>query len=465
MRVLLVTPPMSGKERYGRLAPAGTYLPPLGLAYLAAAVEGRHEVRIVDAEILGWDVAAVAAEVATWGPAVVGVTAVFPSMGRALALCHAVKARSPGVTTVLGGPHPSAAPADALAEGDVDAVVVGEGEGTFAELLDALEGGGPLEAVAGLALPAAGGPRTTGARARLRDLDALPFPARHLLPMDRYRPSPAHYRRLPAFSVICGRGCPWRCTFCSCAKVFRGAYAVRSPENVAAEVGHLVERWGAREILFWDDTFGLSRAWTLRLAELLGPLGIGWSAWMRADLAEPEVLGAMAAAGCWHVSYGVESGNQAVLDGIYKELDLEQVRAAFRWTHEAGMEARGTFVLGLPGDTPATMRQTVDLAIAVRADFAQFQFLTPYPGTELWDDLPAHGTRLTEDPSRHTIWQPVFVPSGASEEDLRSAHRAAYRRFYLRPGYVLDRLRRIRTLGDVGRYARGALSVLGTVAS
>lgn len=465
MRVLLVTPPMSGKERYGRLSLAGTYLPPLGLAYLAAAVEGRHDVRIVDAEILGWDVDEVAAEVARWRPAVVGITAVFPSMARALELCRAVRARSPGVTLVLGGPHPSAAPADALVEGTVDAVVIGEGEATFAALLDALERGAPLEDVPGLALPSAAGPRMTGARARLRDLDALPFPARHLLPMARYRPSPAHYRRLPAFSVICGRGCPWRCTFCSCAKVFRGAYAVRSPENVAAEVRHLVERWGAREILFWDDTFGLSRGWTLRLAELLRPIGIGWSAWMRADLAEPEVLAAMAEAGCWHVSYGIESGNQEVLDGIHKELDLEQVRAAFRRTHQAGMEARGTFVLGLPGDTPATMRQTVDLAIEVGADFAQFQFLTPYPGTELWDDLPAHGTRLTRDPSRHTIWQPVFVPRGATAAELRAAHRDAYRRFYLRPGYVVDRLRRIRTLGDLGRYARGAWSVLGYVAS
>jgi radical SAM superfamily enzyme YgiQ (UPF0313 family) len=456
---------MTGEERYGALAGAGTYLPPLGLAYLAAAVRDRHEVRIVDAEVLGWTERELLDEVARWSPQVVGLTVVTPALPRVLSICRALKAKNPSVITVLGGPYPSACPIETLECEAVDVAVAGEGEQTFLELLDALEGGRALSEIPGLAFRGAAGPVATPPRERIRDLDAVPLPARDLLPIERYRPSPLHYRAQPALSVVCGRGCPWRCTFCSCAKVFRGKFTVRTPAGVAAEVRHLVDRYGAREILFWDDTFGLTREWTLELCDLLRPIGVGWSAWMRVDLVEPDVLAHMAQSGCWHVSYGVESGNQAVLDGIRKGFRVEDVKRAFRWTREAGIEARGTFILGLPGDTWDTMMETVELAVDAGADYAQFQYLTPYPGTELWDDLARHGERLTSDPARHTIWFPVFVPRGITEEQLRAAHRHAHRRFYLRPRYVLDRLLRLRSMADVGRHVRGAMSVLGYVRS
>lgn len=460
MRVLLVSPPMTGKDRYGELAGAGTYLPPLGLAYLAATIRDRHEVRILDAEVLGWSEAETLAEIARWRPEVLGFTVVTPAIVKVSSMCRAAKAADPSLTIVVGGPHPSALPLETLACEAIDAAVVGEGEVTFVELLDAIARGHPLSDVPGVAARRDGVPALGPPRLRVADLDALPLPARDLLPIDRYRPSPLHHRRSPALSVVCGRGCPWRCTFCSCAKVFRGRYTVRSPESVALEVRTLVDTYDAREILFWDDTFGLTREWTLRLCELMRPLRVAWSAWMRVDLVERDVLVEMARAGCWHVSYGVESGNQGILDGIRKGIAVDRVRQAFRWTHEAGMEARGTFILGLPGDTWETMMETIELAVDARADYAQFQYLTPYPGTELWDDLERAGERLTTDPARHTIWFPVFVPRGLTEADLRAAHRLAHRRFYLRPGYVLERLRRLRGVRDLGRHLSGALTVL-----
>lgn len=460
MRVLLLAPPTTGEERYGELAVAGSYLPPLGLAYLAAAVRHRHEVRILDAEVLGMSRHEVIDEVLRWGPDVLGVTVVTPALAAAVDICGAVKARLPETHVVVGGPYPSACPLEALSCEAVDSVVVGEGERTFDDLLSRLESGRPFDDVAGVAFRRAGKPVLGAARERVEALDDLPWPARDLLPMERYRPSPLHYRVLPAFSVVCGRGCPWRCTFCSCAKVFRGRFTVRSPAHVAAEVRALVEERGAKEVLFWDDTFGLTRDWTLELCERLAPLRIGWSAWMRVDLVEGDVMKAMARAGCWHVSYGVESGNQRVLDGIRKGFRLAQVKEAFRLTRDAGMEARGTFILGMPGDTWDTMMETIQLAIDVRADYAQFQYLTPYPGTELWDSLATLGVRLTEDPAKHTIWFPVFVPHGVTEAQLREAHRLAHRRFYLRPRYVLERLARLRSPRDLARYARGALAVL-----
>ncbi len=452
---------MLPEERYGGLASVGSFLPPLGLLYLAAVLCDRYAVRVLDGSANPMTAEEIVGEVREFCPDVVGISVMTPTLAKALSICQAVKKHDPEVTTVLGGPHPSALPEETAAAPGVDFVVVGEGETTFPELLRAIEGGATPDTVEGICFLREGRTIRTPARKRIRDLDAVPFPARHLLDHSPYRPSAAHSRRKPAFSVMCGRGCPYRCTFCSCSKVFRDGVAVRRPEGVAGEIRHLVEHYGAREILLWDDTFGLSREWTLRFCELVRPLGVSWSAWMRCDLADRERLEAMARSGCWHVSYGVESGNQKILDGIRKEQTLDQARRAFSLTREAGMEARGTFILGLPGENRETLRETVDFAIEIKADYAQFQFLTPYPGTELWSSVPDHGSFLTGDLSKYTIWFPVYVPQGLTREDLETALRTAYRRFYLSPSYILRRLARIRTLEDIGRSLSGLTALCG----
>jgi len=455
---------MLPEERYGGFASVGSFLPPLGLLYLAATVGDRCVVRVLDGSAQAVTGDDVVSEIREFRPDVVGITAMTPTLTRALSLCRAIKKHDPGVTTVLGGPHPSALPEETAAAPGVDFVVVGEGERTFPELLKALDDGTAPDSVDGLCFIREGRVVRTPARTRIRDLDAVPFPARHLLDHTLYKPSAAHYRRKPAFSVMCGRGCPYRCTFCSCSKVFRDGVTVRRPEGVAGEIRHLVERYGAREILLWDDTFGLSREWTLRFCELVRPLEISWSAWMRCDLADRERLQAMSRSGCWHVSYGVESGNQGILDGIRKDQTLDQVRRAFALTREAGMEARGTFILGLPGENRDTLRETVDFAIGLKADYAQFQFLTPYPGTELWESASRHGRFLTDDLSKYTIWFPVYIPEGLTREDLEDALRTAYRRFYLSPSYLLRRLARIRSLEDIGRNLSGLKALSGLLA-
>jgi len=463
-RILLLAPTMLPEERYGGFASAGSFLPPLGLLYVAAAVCDRHIVRVLDGSVRPMTEEDVVSEVRKFCPDVLGISVMTPTLARAVSLCHAIKKHHPEVTTVLGGPHPSALPEETAALPGIDFAVVGEGERTFQELLDALERGDVPDSVNGICFLREGKIVRTPARKRIRDLDAVPYPARHLVDHSLCRPSVAHYRRKPAFSVMCGRGCPYRCTFCSCSKVFREGVTVRKPEGVVGEIRHLVERFGAREILLWDDTFGLSREWTLQFCEMVRPLGVSWSAWMRCDLADREQLDAMARSGCWHVSYGVESGNQDILDGIRKDLTIDQVRRAFSLTREAGMEARGTFILGLPGENRDTMRETIDFAIEIKADYAQFQFLTPYPGTGLWESASEHGRFLTGDLSKYTIWFPVYVPAGLTREDLEAALRTAYRRFYLSPSYLLRRLARTRTIEDIGRNLSGLKVLAGLLA-
>jgi anaerobic magnesium-protoporphyrin IX monomethyl ester cyclase len=459
MKILLVFPPMLGEERYGKLARAGSYLPPLGLLYLAAVLEKRHEVRIVDGSVSDITVEDIRAEISSWRPDIVGISAYTPTLYRALAIAKIVKETDPRILTVLGGPHPTACPEETVGDANVDVVVSGEGEITLEELADAASASADISAVKGIFYKRDGKILRTPQREGLSKLDELPMPARHLVDMTLYKPSVMHYKRLPAFSIMCGRGCPFKCTYCSCSKVFKKGVSLRSPENIIAEIKHLVDKYGAREIMAWDDVFGLSKKWTLEFCERIKPLGLTWSAWMRVDLADQEVLRKMAESGCWHISYGVESGNQKVLDTIKKGITIEQIMNAFKWTHQSGMEARGTYIFGLPNETRQTMEDTINISIKSGADYAQFQLLTPYPGTELWDEAGKYGEFAIKDFSKYTIWFPVFVPKGLTQEDLLKAHRSAYRRFYFRAGYIWQSLKKLRDWSNVKRTLTGILSL------
>lgn len=460
MRILLVFPPMLGQERYGKLARAGSYLPPLGLAYLASVLGDEHQIKIIDGGALPITINDIGKEVESWRPDLVGVSTLTPTFYRAVATCKVVKEINPKIITVLGGPHPTACPEESIKNDYVDIVVVGEGEKTFKELVEVIKSNGDISTVRGIHHKKRGHFSMTLPQERILNLDTLPFPARHLLNMKIYRPAVLHFKKAPVFSIMCGRGCPYKCTFCSCAKVFRGKVTMRSPENVISEIKFLIETYGAKEIMIWDDTFGLYKRWVNIFCESIKPLKITWSAWMRVDLVDKELLERMAESGCWHISYGVESGNQKVLDTIKKGFTIQQIKDAFRRTHEAGMEARGTFILGLPNDTWETMMDTINIAIEIDADYAQFQLLTPYPGTELWDKVNEYGEFLIKDLSKYTIWFPVFVPKGLTKEELLKAHQLSYRKFYLRPKYLWKRFLKMDNLLDMKRNFTGLLSLL-----
>lgn len=456
MKILFVFPPMLPEERYGKLAGAGSYLPPLGLLYLATVLKDKYEVKIIDGGSLDITVEDVVKEIEQWKPDIVGVSTLTSAFYRAIFLCKLVKKINPKITTILGGPHPSACPEESIKDENVDIVVVGEGEKTLEELVEKIKAGEDISSVNGIYYKKDGHVMFTQPRGRIINLDTeLPFPDRDLVNMDLYKPSVLHYKNVPVFSVMCGRGCPYRCTFCNCAKVFRGKVTIRTPENVISEIKFLIEKYGAKEIMLWDDTFGIFKNWTLKFCDMIKPLKITWSVWMRVNLANKEVLKKMSESGCWHISYGVESGNQKVLDTIKKGFTIQQVKDAFKWTHEVGMEARGTFIFGLPNDTWETMMDTINIAIEINADYAQFQLLTPYPATELWDTAKEYGDFLITDLSKYTIWFPVFVPRGLTKEKLEEAHKLAYRKFYFRLKYIWQRFSKIRHWTDIRRDLTG----------
>lgn len=456
MKVLLLFPPMSGKERYGKLAKGGSYLPPLGLAYIAAVLENRGDkVEIIDGSVEPITIEDIAAIIKQKKPDVVGISVQTPTYHRALQCAKIIKEADPNIITIFGGPHPTALPSETAKEKDIDIVVYGEGERTIVDLMNALETDNDLSKVKGIFYKRNDKVEAGPPRERIENLDGIPFPARHLLKLHLYKPSSMHYKKLPAFPVVCGRGCKHRCTFCDCAKVFGHHVTLRSSENVMAEIVYLVDKYKVKEILFWDDTFTYSREFVLKLCDMIKPLNLAWSAWSRVDKVDKELLEHMAGAGCWNISFGIESGNQKVLNTIKKGIKLEHARNAVKWCHECGIEARTTWILGLPNDGWESMMETVNFASEIDADYAQFQLLTIYPNTELWDTWSQYGKLLTQDWSKYTIWAPVFTPHGLTQEDLTRANWTAYKRFYLRPKYWLNRIKKIKNITDIKRYFTG----------
>jgi anaerobic magnesium-protoporphyrin IX monomethyl ester cyclase len=475
MRIAFLNPPAADVHWFGDKA---NFEAPLGVAVLAAYLRERgHDPVIVDvaAERLSDD--ETLARIAAFGPAIVGITASTVVMPNATRLAEAISRDFPDVVVVLGGKHVTAIPEDvhARTHPSFDLSVLGEGEDTLLEIVDVLGrcgskadflSAGVRDAIAGIAFSRDGAMVKTTPRPFVLDLDALPFPARDLLPLERYRPVGNRYKRLPAFSMVAIRGCPYPCAFCSEA---RTTVRFSSPARVVAEIEHLIATYGAREITFWDDTITLNKKWLHELCNLMieKRLDITWSCFAVIGTMTPDLLANMKAAGCWNVFYGVETPDDDLKRTIrvQKNGSVDNVRKVVRETQAAGIEVRAAFMLGLPGETPERAMRTLDMALELEPDYAQWNYTVPYPRTHVWNELASHGRLLARDWGEFSNWYPAFLPFAyETPDDLIRVRTLVLRKFYLRPRYVWRRLRKIRTAGDVLRYVAlliDFLAVLG----
>jgi len=369
--------------------------PPLGLGYLAAVLEREgHRVSIHDlgldpASPIAEDVARIAAE----EPSLVGLTAMTNNY-------HSIRETTAALREVLdcpiviGGPHATLFPEQVLADPHVDYVVRGEGEETLRELVRVIGIEGPrpsgrrLEQIKGLGYRQGGEPILTAQRSLIEDLDALPFPARHLFELPRYPLYANDGERM--VTLLSSRGCPYNCSYC-----FKGivgqTYRQRSPANVLEEIRQVIDAYGYRHFYFIDDLFTLDQRRLAAIAEgmIAAGLDIRWQCLARVDRVTPELLRLMHRAGCRKIHYGIESGVPEILERIGKRITLEQVRQAVAWTTAAGISAKGYFMLGLPGDTEETVERTIRFASELALDQVMFSLTTPFPGTRLWDELVA----------------------------------------------------------------------------
>lgn len=421
-------------------------LPPTGLAYLAAVLEeSGQSVRILDANALNSSSRDVLQTVEDYGPTIVGITSTTPTFGSAIGIANAVKEAHPEILVVMGGPHPTILPEETVNEPGVDLVVRGEGEYTLLEIMERYDGDvRKLRRVKGVVFrnPVTKKLVKTPPRPLIENLDKLPFPARHLLPMDKYRTAIAGNK----FQlVLTSRGCPGRCMFCA-KFVFGAKFRARSPENIIEEIEFLRKNYDVREIDFMDDAFTCDAERVERLCDAMVEQGIKipWrcSGGTRVDMVGGRLLKKMKAAGCSQISYGVESGDDEVLRKIGKGVTTQDIREAFRKTREAGIETIAFFMLGLPFDTLETMEKTVQFAKELDPDYIQFTIATPLPGTAMYYWVKKHATKLlfTDWKDLNFFGKVSFETGNFTEEDVLRFYKRVHREFYLRPGYILKQL-------------------------
>ena len=381
---------------------------PLGLGYLAAVMKPRLQVHILDAVVEGYATEVkvdserftygltdqeIRAALSGYAPDLVGVSCLFSTQWRnAHRICQLAKEVNPETLTVMGGAHPSAAPMQTLVDQNVDFVVTGEGEQVFPQLVEAVRTGQPISDVAGIAYRDGSGVKINSRKSFIEDLDALPFPARHLLPMSKYftidRPHGTMSRFSPNTSMITSRGCPAHCVFCSIQGVWGRTFRARSAENVLAELELLVRDYGVREVHFDDDnlTYDQMRARQIFDGMVERGLHLAWTApnGLAIHTLNDQLLEAMKASGCYRLHLAVESGDPEVLQRIIrKPLRLEKVPQIVASAKRLGLEVDAFFVIGLPGETRDQIRRTFEYADRLQADHVAFYIATPYPGTDL----------------------------------------------------------------------------------
>ncbi len=362
--------------------------PSLGLGYLAAVAErAGHEAQIFDFGLqpcrpLEEEVQ----DVIDFRPDLVAFTSMTTSYA-SVEQASAMLKEALGVPILIGGPHATSLPNETLKNPHIDYLIYGEGEETFVDFLQAIENKNDnWDGFKGVWYKKDGQIFSNPQRALIKDLDALPYPARHLFRLHDYPLyAPTGEQML---TVLSSRGCPYNCSFCFKGIVGR-TYRQRSPENITAELEHLMDVYGVRNFYFIDDLFTID---VRRLGKILDHfiernLDIRWQCLARVDRVNPELLGKMYQAGCREIHYGIESGNEEVLKQTAKHIDLSRVRDAAAWTEAAGIRAKGYFILGLPGDTEETIEETIEFASSLDLTEAMFSIATPFPGTQLWNEL------------------------------------------------------------------------------
>ncbi len=447
MKALLINPPSEWNE----IKVGEGILPPLGLLYLASVgLEKGHKIDFIDvrAEDLSKD--QVREAIKKSDPDVVGLTAWTFSILNAYDIAEMAKEINPNVKTLCGGPHASALPERSVQESPyMDFAIYNEGEMTFVEILEKLEmGQSDWESVRGIAFRN-GSVKKTLPRPLIPNLDVLPFPARQLLKWDKY--TRLTHRTLYSKNVgkrygtmMTSRGCPFQCTFCdraSSGRTWRG----RSPRNVVDEMIHLKEVYGAGEITFHDDLFTINRQRVKEICKILiqEKVDITWACDARADCADQEMFNLMQQAGCTNVFFGVETGDEEMLKKIKKGETRKQLKDGIDMAKKAGLRVTGSFILGMPGETKETIDATINFAKEVNADISHFHIATPFPGSELFNQLHTQGKILTYDWSKYNQQrvEKIFEHENLTREQLEEAHKRAYREFYLRKEFIASNLK------------------------
>ncbi|EKQ52490.1 MAG: Fe-S oxidoreductase [Methanobacterium sp. Maddingley MBC34] len=433
MKVLLINPPyFNSKYKF-----IGLVAPPLGIAYIAAVLEENGiDVEIIDAAALEMSWETLENEIKRISPGLVAVTALTPTIDKAMQTAELAKKTCPQATVVMGGYHPTFNYQEMLERDYVDIVVMGEGEYTMLELVETLDEGGDLKNVKGIAYKDV----VTPTRPIIEDLDELPFPARHLLPMDHYK---ILNMKLHTATMISGRGCPMQCSFCASAALHGNKLRMRSPMNVVDEMEHLINDHDSGMIAFMDDTFTLKPSRVEEICDEIKKrdIDVYWGCTARADTLSEKLLRKLSDSGCITMFLGVESADQQQLDRVNKQMTIEKIRQAFKLSRENDIRTIASVVLGMPGDTKESIERTIKFVRELNPSYALFSLATPYPGTRFYQEAVQDNLIKVKDWSKYTLLSPVLETVDCSLDELKQMQKKAFRQFYLRPVYLMKQVR------------------------
>ena len=444
MKITLVNPP------YPPNAHSHPPFIPLGLAYLGAVAEqARHQVTVIDCqgERLTYD--GFRNRLASVPSDVIGITSTTLLYNSAKTLMEIAREVHPNATTMFGGSHVSFWDENALNESPaIDVIVRREGEQTFLELLQRIEAKKSFEGVLGTTFRTKDGKTLRNSdRPFLNDLDSLPSPAYHLLPLESY-----HRMGKTIFPIVTSRGCVQWCDFCSTVRMFGRGYRVRNPKSVVDNMENLHNQYGESQFTFYDDAFTINRNHTLEMCADIKArkLNVEWDCETRVDAVDKELLEKMREAGCITIWFGVESGSEKMLGKMHKKINREQVRDAFKMAQKAGMMTIASAVIGFPGETEETAWETINFINSLNPDDIGCYVATPYPGTPMYEEVIKNGWLRVTDFNKYDTATPTFETPYLSMEKIREIKYKAHQKFYLRPAYVLKMMRKGGTYGRSG---------------
>jgi radical SAM superfamily enzyme YgiQ (UPF0313 family) len=427
------------------------YWQPLGTLYVASSIlKAGHDVIFLNGAFMSHD--EIMNELSGCAPDVIGIYSTTFGWDKAIFTADEIHKAGFGNRPyiIVGGPYPIAVQEKCIHDSEaVDAVITGEGEVTMVEVMERLSKGEGLEGVEGLIYRSGGEVVINPPRPLIEDVDGLPFPARELLgsAMD-YVPPPATYKRRPVAVMMTARGCNRNCIFCfQIDKHRKTGIRFRSVESVMEEI-ELCLKQGYMEIKFIDDTFAADYDRAMTIANEIKARGLDftWFASACVHQVDKPLLQAFRDAGCWAILMGAESGVQKNLNAIRKGTRIEQIRQAVKAAKEVGLTVHTPFLFGIPGETFEEGLRTIEFACEIDPDIVSFHAITPFPGTELYDNLDKYGTMSEELRD--------FTYQGAS-----LLRQRAYKKFYSRPSYVLRRLMEIRTINDIKAAFKGLYSM------
>ncbi len=454
MKILLMIPPVG--VLYGTYKDLAPSRPPLGIAYIAAVLEkNNYKVKIFDGGIYTTEEELIN-ELNEYNPDIVGMSITSLTIKEALRSAKKIKELNKNIKIILGGPHISIDALNSMKYEEFDISVIGEGEEAFLEIVRYYENDGNIDDIKGIFYRNDGKIIQTKDREPIKNLDDLPYPARHLLPSpNKYKQTPFKNTRFPQTSMVSSRGCPYNCIFCS-QYPFKHMFRFHSAKYVIAELEHLIKDYGIKEVAFQDDVFTLKKDRVIEICnEIINKkLDITWSCWARVTMVDKELLELMKKAGCIAISYGIEAADDETLKKIKKNITIQQIQDAVKATNEAGIYCIGHFILGYPFDTREIMKIRLDFAKSLPLDGATFSTLIPFPGSEVYETAKTQfgeydQTFIYNETKYGSHNKPVYSPPGLTIKDMEEIRDKYYKSFYVRPKFIFRRLVRLKSFGEL----------------